>query len=150
MQVQQSIQVIAPIVSLPPTALEIVQQVYARFTEGNLNGFLDLCADDIEWVVNGPVALVKCQTFRGKSGVSDFLDILSNTWKFHTFTPQQFIQNGLTVVVIGEETGIDQQFNQPFQNRWVHVFDVEQQQIVRFREFLCHWAGEQQPPQMGW
>lgn len=150
MHVQLLNEVDEAIVPASPTVLNIVQQVYERFAEGDLSGFLKLCADDIEWVVNGPVALVKCQTFRGKSGVSDFLDILCHSWQFHSFTPRQFIENNSTVVVIGEETGIDQLLSEPFSNRWVHVFDVEQQQIVRFREFLCHWTGWQQPPLMSW
>lgn len=142
----------ASLAIVPPThtALDIVKQVYDRFAQEDFSGFLELCADDIEWVVNGPANLVKCQTFHGKSGVDDFLDILRHSWQFHSFTPRQFIESASTVVVIGEETGIDQLFNEPFVNRWVHMFDVEQQQIVRFREFLCHWTGEQHPPRMSW
>ena len=34
--------------------LEVVKQVYQRFAEGDLEGFLKLCSEDIEWVVNGP------------------------------------------------------------------------------------------------
>lgn len=150
MSIQSLIHSTTSIDSPMPTTLAIVKQAYDRFAEGDLIGFLELCADDIEWVVNGPAALVKCQTFHGRNGVSDFLDILCNTWEFHSFAAQQFIEDGSTVVVIGEETGIDQLLNEPFKNRWVHVFDVKQQQIVRFREFLCHWTGEQQPPQMSW
>jgi ketosteroid isomerase-like protein len=31
----------------------VVREVYKRFSEGDIDGFLKLCADDIEWVVNG-------------------------------------------------------------------------------------------------
>lgn len=71
MQVQQFSKETATIAPSMLTALDIVKQVYARLTEGNFIGFLELCADDIEWVVNGPATLVKCQSFYGKGGVSD-------------------------------------------------------------------------------
>lgn len=132
------------------TALEVVRDVYRRFADGDISGFLGLCAGDIEWVVNGPAALEKCRAFYGREGVQDFLDILGESWAFSAFTPRQFLVDGSTVVVLGEESGRDKNSGAPFENRWVHVFDVKQERIIRFREFLCHWTGDQQPPAMSW
>ena len=86
-------------------ALDIVKEVYSRFGEGDMDGFLNLCADDIEWVVNGPAALEKCKAFRGREGVQEFLNILGESWEFSSFTPREFISDGQTVVVLGEESG---------------------------------------------
>ena len=131
-------------------ALEVVKQVYERFAEGDLDGFLKLCSEDIEWVVNGPSRLEKCQAFHGISGVRKFLDILQNSWEFTSFEPRKFVSDGMTVVVLGSETGVYKASGEPFQNRWAHVFEVQQEYIVSFREFLCHWTDEQQPPMMHW
>jgi len=132
------------------TALQVVRDVYERFAEGDIPGFLDLCAGNIEWVVNGPVTLEKCRTFKGRSGVQEFLDILGESWEFSAFAPKQFVADGPTVVVLGEEKGKDKKSGKQFENRWVHVFDVKDERIVRFREFLCHWTDDQQPPAMSW
>jgi ketosteroid isomerase-like protein len=132
------------------TPLEVVKDVYDRFAAGDIDGFLALCSDNIEWVVNGPANLEKCNAFKGFSGVRQFLDILAGSWEFTSFTPQQFIVDGQTVVVLGEETGRDKISGARFENRWAHVFDVHEEQIVRFREFLCHWTDQQQPPAMSW
>jgi len=131
-------------------ALDIAKAVYERFAEGDIAGFLDLCADDIEWVVNGPATLEKCRTYKGRSGVQEFLNILGASWEFTVFTPKQFFADGPTVVVLGEEKGRDKTSGTPFYNRWAHVFDVKAERIIRFREFLCHWTGDQQPPAMSW
>ena len=131
------------------TPLEIVTDVYNRFAKGDIAGFLGLCSDNIEWVVNGPASLEKCKAYKGRSGVQQFLDILSG-WEFSSFAPREFIVDGETVVVLGEETGTDKTSGIRFENRWVHVFDVKNGQIVRFREFLCHWIDQQQPPAMNW
>jgi ketosteroid isomerase-like protein len=132
------------------TVREIARDVYKRFAEGDVDGFLALCADDIEWIVNGPASLEKCKAFKGRSGVQQFLSILGESWEFSSFTPREFIAEGETVVVLGEETGSDKKSGIPFENRWAHVFDVRDGQIVRFREFLCHWTGDQEPPAMSW
>ena len=31
-----------------------------------------------------------------------------------------------------------------------HVFDVSNGKVVRFREFLCHWLGDEKAPAMSW
>ncbi|MEM7192898.1 MAG: nuclear transport factor 2 family protein, partial [Pseudomonadota bacterium] len=79
---------------------QIVRDVYRRFAEGDIEGFLRLCAEDIEWVVNGPASLEKCQSFHGQDGVRRFLDILNRTWTFSAFTPREFISAGAKVVVL--------------------------------------------------
>ena len=132
--------------SLP---LKVVEDVYRRFGEGDIDGFLALCADEIEWVVNGPSNLEKCRSYEGRSGVRQFLDLLS-AWEFTAFEPREFFADGETVVVLGEEKGNDRASRKAFENRWVHVFDVQEGRITRFREFLCHWTEGQQPPLMSW
>ena len=132
------------------SALEVVKDAYSRFATGDVDGFLTLCADNIEWVVNGPANLEKCKAFTGRSGVRKFLEIVAGSWEFSSFTPQQFFTVGQTVVVLGEETGKEKSSGIRFENRWAHVFDVQGGQIVRFREFLCYWTDEQRPPAMSW
>jgi ketosteroid isomerase-like protein len=132
------------------TSLQVVSGVYDRFAEDDVAGFPSLRADNIEWVVNGPSTLEKCRTFQGRSGVQEFLNILGGSWEFSVFAPRQYFSDGPTVVVLGEEKGRDKKSGTQFENRWVHVFDVKDARIVRFREFLCHWTGDQQPPAMSW
>jgi len=131
-------------------SLDVVKEVYGRFGEGDVEGFLDLCADDIEWVVNGPGSLEKCRAFEGIAGVRDFLSILDRTWSFSAFAPREFIATGQKVVVLGEEAGTDKATGRPFENRWAHVFTLRGGRVVSFREFLCHWPGEEHPPKMSW
>jgi len=131
-------------------SLEIAKAVYDRFSEGDIDGFLSLCAEDIEWVVNGPTSLEKCRAFEGIDGVKEFLSILDRTWRFSSFSPREFIADQDQVVVIGEEEGSDRSSNEEFRNRWVHVFTIRNGLVVRFREFLCHWPGAQTPPAMTW
>jgi len=132
------------------TAVELVKEGYKCFSEGDVEGLLALCADEIEFVANGPASLEKCKAYKGHSGMQQFLGILAASWEFSSFAPRDFIVDGDTVVVIGEEAGNDRASGVPFANRWVHVFDFREGKLVRFREFLCHWTGDQKPPAMSW
>ncbi len=132
------------------SALEIVKGVYDCFAKEDIDGFLALCDENIEWVVNGPASLEKCTSFKGHQGVRQFLDILGNTWEFNSFDTKQFITQDNIVVVLGEETGIDLKTGKAFENRWSHVFDVSNGKVIRFREFLCHWLGDEKAPAMNW
>lgn len=132
------------------SSLEVVKNVYDCFAKGDIDGFLALCDGDIEWVVNGPASLKKCTSFEGLGGVRQFLDILESTWEFSSFEPKQFITQGGSVVVLGQETGKDKNGGTAFENRWCHVFDVSNGKVTRFREFLCHWSGGEKPPTMSW
>jgi len=132
-----------------PTPLQVVKNVYQRFAEGDIDGFLAICADDIEWVVNGPATLEKCNAFRGRAGVQQFLKLLA-VWKFESFQPREFLVAGKNIVVLGDEKGADTTSGVHFQNRWAHVFDVQGDKVTRFREFLCHWTDPQHPPAMSW
>ena len=132
-----------------PTPLQIVESVYQRFAEGDIDGLLAVCADDIEWVVNGPATLKKCSAFRGRAGVQEFLKLLA-VWNFESFQPREFLVAGENVVVLGEEKGTDRESGIRFENRWAHVFDVKGDKVARFREFLCHWTEPERPPAMSW
>jgi ketosteroid isomerase-like protein len=133
-----------------PVSLEVAKAVYDRFANNDIEGFLSLCSDDIEWVVNGPTSLEKCRAFTGITGVKEFLSILDRTWRFTSFRPHEFIASHDRVVVLGEEEGFDRSSNDRFYNRWAHVFTVRNGLIVTFREFLCHWHGGETPPPMTW
>ena len=130
------------------TTLEVVKQVYNRFGEGDLEGFLQLCSEDIEWVINGPSTLEKCQAFHGIKGVYKFLEILKNSWEFNSFEPRKFFVDDITVIVLGEGTGVYK--GEQFHERWTHVFEVQQKRIISFKGFLCHWTADRQPYAMRW
>ena len=128
--------------------LHIVQEVYSKFSAEDFEGILDLCDDNIEWVVNGPETLEKCRAFQGKNGVRHFLNIWGSTWHFSSFDAKNFIHENNTVVVLGDAAGRNRGSEIFFEDRWVHAFDIKNGKIMRFREFLCHWPGKQKPPMM--
>jgi ketosteroid isomerase-like protein len=126
------------------TPLEVVKHVYNRFAEGDIDGFLALCADNIEWVVNGPANLEKCRAFKGHGPRSP------GRVGLQLICSADVRRRRKTVVVLGGETGTDKTSGIRFENRWAPGFDVQDGHVIRFREFLCHWTDQQRPPAMSW
>ena len=92
--------------------ITVVQEVFKRFSEGDLPGFLNLCADDIEWDHRGPNSPL-AKRYKGKEGVAEFLGTLSTTQEVLEFEPREYFSNGDRVVTLGHfhfkvvETGKD-------------------------------------------
>lgn len=132
------------------SVLDVAKRAYECFAEGDPDGFLALCADDVEWVVNGPVGVATCRAFHGRDGVEEFLGVLGASTAMDVFTPREYHAAGSTVVVLGDCEGKDLVSGVPFVRRWSHVFDVDGGRITRLREFLCCWPGGEEPPPMSW
>ncbi|MBW4493725.1 MAG: nuclear transport factor 2 family protein [Oscillatoria princeps RMCB-10] len=115
-----------------------VRELYATFGRGDIEGFLNLCQEDIEWTVYGPPHLEKSDRFIGHEGVLKFLNILTEQFDYLHFDPQQYILQGDTVVVLGWERCRFKNTGQEFENFWAHAFDFNGELIYRFREYLCH------------
>lgn len=84
------------------TPLEIIKELYARLTAGDVDDALALMSDDIEWItmmdykVNG----------RGPRKVLEgMLAPAMQGWEPYTLTPHEFICDGGTVVSVGRFIG---------------------------------------------
>ena len=110
-----------------------VQDAFKRFSEGDLPGFLDLCADDIEWDHRGPDSPLD-KLYKGKEGVMEFLGTLSTTQEVLEFEPREYFSDGDRVVALGHfhfkviETGRD----------WASDFAM----VYTLKDgLISHWRG---------
>jgi uncharacterized protein len=80
----------------------IVRGAYERFNEGDLEGFLGLLADDVEWVeMPGPYPPpAGGGAHRGRDTLArDVLSTLPENWETMSAEPEEFIDGGDHVVV---------------------------------------------------
>lgn len=124
-----------------PTALDIVQSVYASFGRGDVAAVLDLIDDDVDWgrTIQAPGATVvpHLQHGIGKAAAISYFTAVAETMEFHRFSPHLFATDGaehvmavldldMTVRTTGARVAFDE----------VHVFTVRNGKIVRYRPFL--------------
>jgi len=91
------------------TALDVVTKMYDCFGKGDLNGVLDLQADDVVWDVGEGDGGVKTSpdpklpfsgTFKGKAGLQKFFKVLDETVMFRKYAQTEMIIQGSKVIVI--------------------------------------------------
>jgi ketosteroid isomerase-like protein len=113
---------------------QIVQQGYAAFARGDIQGLLALLAEDIEWVSSGE-GLPLSGTYRGHAGVANFFEKLSREAEIEAFEPREFIAEGDRVLVVGRERGKVKATNREYEYDWVMAFTVRNGKVTNFQGY---------------
>lgn len=116
--------------------VQIVQDCYNKFGEGDVAGILGNCAEDIAW--NTPE--LENATFGGKrSGhmeVGEFFSRMNAEEQVIKFEPKEFIAQGDRVVALGTYGATVRATGRSYETDWVHVFTVRDGKITNFDEFF--------------
>jgi ketosteroid isomerase-like protein len=111
-----------------------VQQVYADFGRGDLQGLLALLADDIEYVSPGD-GLPLAGTYRGHAAVTNHFEKLLSEVQIEALDPREFIAEGDRVLVVGWERGKVSASNRKYEYHWVMAFTVRDGKITNIQEY---------------
>lgn len=121
---------------------QTVQQAYACFGSGDIEGLLGLCADDISWETPAVEGAAFMGKRNGREAVGEFFALLNESEEFTNFEPTKFIAEGDKVIVLGRSTAIVRSTGRTADTDWVHVFTVTDGKITGFREFFDSAAVE--------
>jgi ketosteroid isomerase-like protein len=116
-------------------SVEVVRGVYEAFGRGDVPSVLGAMADDIEWyesegmpyggVYHGGEAVAQNVFGPLTEDISDF-----------AVTPEEFIASGDTVATVTRYTGTGKATGNHLDLLAVHVWDVGDGKITRFRQFM--------------
>lgn len=113
--------------------VEIVKDLYARLTDGDVGGALALMSEDIEWITMMDYKV----TGRGPQHVfEDMLRPAMAEWEPYTLTPHEFICDGGKVVSVGRFEGTNRVTGKRVEVDYSHIWEVENGKIVRHRQFI--------------
>ena len=115
---------------------KVVQDAYAAFGRGDVQGILDSLADDVLWTgVYGAAAQVPTSGERkGKAGVAQFFAQVAENIQFSRFEPREFIAAGDKVIALGHYTA-STPLKTGFDSDFAMVFTLKNGKITRFQEF---------------
>jgi hypothetical protein len=115
--------------------VEFVKGVYGAFDRGDVPAVLGAFADDIEWfeaegmpyggVYHGPDAVAQ----------NVFGPITTDIDGF-TLVREEFIASGGTVAAVVRYTGTGKATGKPLDVPAVHVWDIRDSKLARFRQFI--------------
>ena len=112
----------------------VVQQAYAAFGRGDLDGLIALLDPQVSWRTPGPPDLPSAGLRHGPDAVRDFFGVLLNTFEITNFIPSDFLAQGDKVVVLGTSLERVKATGTAIDFRWVHVFTLHNGRIVAFEE----------------
>ena len=117
--------------------VRLVQNAYDAFKRGDIEGLLQLVAEDVEWITPGPSDIMPAAGHRrGREGVADFFSSLSSQEDVELFEAKEYVAQGDKVVAICSYRGRVKATGRTAEVDLIHVFDVKDDKVQRFREFF--------------
>ncbi len=115
--------------------VQSVKDFFAAIGQGDKQGLVALCAEDIEWIIPGedwPLA----GTHRGHAGLADVLRKASEEVEMTYPEPPEFVAQRDRVLVVGVATGKIKATNKPFKDNWVFDITVRDGKVTNIREYI--------------
>jgi uncharacterized protein len=115
------------------TNVDVVQQAYTAFSQGDIPAFLSLLTDDVEWTMQGPSMIPWAGTRHEHEGVAEFFSLVEETIEFEQFEPREFVAQGNMVVVLGYERSLVKSTGRTFEQEWAHIYTLRDGKIAKVR-----------------
>lgn len=113
---------------------QVVDRMYAAFQSQDLAAAVATVSADSLWIHHGTQKL-PAQRFQGQSGVRQFFSFFFTSMRSEYFRRLRTLQDGNTVIVIGEEKFRIDGNPEALAQRWVQIYSLEQGLITRMEEF---------------
>ena len=116
---------------------KVVQDAYAAFGRGDVQGILDRLDDGIIWkgVYGAGPHVPTSGERRGKAQVGEFFKQVAQNVNFSRFEPKEFIATGDKVVALGHYTATTP-IGKTFDSDFAMVFTLRNGKVVEFQEFM--------------
>lgn len=115
-------------------AKAVVEKMFAAFSVGNVEEFVETVSNDTVWIYHGTQVIPK-GIYEGKEGARRFINGILKGTEIISFEPQQYIVEGNNVVVLGQEHQRVRRSGKELKQKWVQVYSVENNLISRMEEF---------------
>ncbi len=112
-----------------------VQRMFAAFGAGDLDALLETVHPDSRWIYFGANPRLARVEFKGRTAVRRFFEGILERLEMTAFNTDEFIVQGDTVVVFGNESGKVRATGQPFRNEWTQKYVVKDNQITSMAEY---------------
>jgi uncharacterized protein len=115
---------------------KVVQEAYAAFGRGDVQGILDRVDDSIVWkgVYGAGPHVPTAGERRGKAQVGEFFKQVAESVNFSRFEPKEFIASGDKVVALGHYTATTP-LGKAFDSDFAMVFSLRNGKVTEFQEF---------------
>lgn len=116
--------------------VELVRTIYAAFGAGDVPAVVASMADDIEWNEAENFPYADGNPYRGAEAIlSGVFARLGSEWDGFAAVPEEFLDAGETVVVLGRYRGVCKATGRPLDAQMAHVWRMEGGKAARFQQY---------------
>ncbi len=115
--------------------LQIIRQAFADFGDGNIQGILDVCTNDVVWTSPENPDVPTAGTFKGKEGVGKFFSAVAANVDYSSFEPKEFFSDKDVVIALGHHTGKVKRTGKTFNHDWCMVFRLRDGKVYDYYFF---------------
>lgn len=116
--------------------VQIIQNAFADFGAGNIQGILDVCTDDVVWSSPENPDVPIAGTFKGKEEVMNFFSHVAENVDYSNFEAKEFFSDKDAVVVLGHHTGKVKKTGKTFDHDWCMVFKLRDGKVYSYNIFV--------------
>lgn len=114
----------------------LVQQAYQSIKAGDVQLFLNSLADNVWWELPEMENVPFAGKWHGREQVEQFFSIVAQTQDVVEFEPEDFIEGGNKVVVLGRFLQRVKSTGKVSTSAWAHVWTVEDGKVTHFQEYV--------------
>ncbi len=116
--------------------VEIVRSIYAAFAKGDVPAILALMAPDMEWNEAENFPYADGNPYRGPEAIlGGVFARLGGEWDGFTAAPDEFLDAGDAVLVLGRYTGTFKATGRAVDAQMAHLWRVADGKAVHFQQF---------------
>jgi uncharacterized protein len=101
---------------------DTIKQGYQAFGSGDLDGAVENFADNVRWENPEAPQIPQNGVTEGKDAVKQLFAQLGDYWESFNLSPDEFIEQGDTVVVLSHADATGKETGKQVKLPWVHVF----------------------------
>jgi ketosteroid isomerase-like protein len=118
------------------TNVEVIQQAFADFGSGNIQGILDACTNDTVWTGAENPTVPIAGTFKGKDEVMQFFSRLSEEVDYTSFEPKEFFSDKDAVIVLGHHAAKVKKTGKNYDHDWCMIFRLRDKKVYHYTVFV--------------
>jgi len=115
--------------------IDSIKQVYQAFAKGDVPTVLGALSPEIDWTE--AEGFPYAGTYHGPRAVLEGVFMrLGSEWNGFAAIPDEFIDGGDTVVVLGKYSGTYKKTGKSFQANFAHVWKLQDGKAIRFIQYV--------------
>ena len=115
--------------------IQLVKDIYAAFSRGDVGYILDHVADNVHWHDHGPAEIGYWGVWTGRAGVAEFFKHLAEEVTPIAFDAQEFIASSDRVVALGYFEFKSIKTGRVHTAQWVMVWTIRDGLVTSFDGF---------------